>query len=182
MRYNTATPALLSSSRSQTISCPLRKISRQPFDERVRIILLRNTSSLRSSKNKEDQSEPIYYSSLVGMEVNKQRRGEGLSKVFVAIWLRLCLDTHTYPRAAVMNKPLIAHVLMKFGFLPQNGGSRVELIRLNSSTDNILNGDKDGYSPKFALYSTSAKSLQGLFSEPEYCCVRSPPSAYISKE
>ena len=128
-------------------------------------ILLRNISSLRSSKNKEDQPEPIYYSSLVGMEVNKQRRDEGLSKVFVAIWLRLCLDTHTYPRAAVMNKPLIAHVLMKFGFLPQNGGSRVELIRLDSSTENILSGDKDGYSPKFALYSPSAKSLQGLFSE-----------------
>ena len=41
--------------------------------------------------------------SLVGMEMNKARRGNGLSTVFIAIWLRICLETGTYPRAAVMS-------------------------------------------------------------------------------
>ena len=66
-------------------------------------------------------------------------------------------------RAALMNKPLIVHVLMGFNFMPQNGGSRVELIRLKNRDTNIKS--EDGYSPNFALYSPSAKSLQGLFSQ-----------------
>jgi hypothetical protein len=125
-------------------------------------MLLRNVSSRRPGKNAH-RPEPLYYSSLVGMEVEKSRRGEGLSKVFVAIWLHLCLMTNTYPRAAVMNKPLISCVLMGFNFVPQNGGSRVGLIRLTN--DNTVGGESDENSPKFGLYSTSAKSLQGLFSQ-----------------
>jgi len=81
----------------------------------------------------------------------------------VAIWLHLCLMTNTYPRAAVMNKPLISCVLMGFNFVPQNGGSRVGLIRLTN--DNTVGGESDENSPKFGLYSPSAKSLQGLFSQ-----------------
>ena len=127
--------------------------------EKVGRILLKNTCT----KMKKNQSETHYYSSIVGMEVSKTRRGEGLSKVFVAIWLLLCIETNTYMRAAVMNKPLIVHVLMGFNFMPQNGGSRVELIRLKNRDTNIKS--EDGYSPNFALYSPSAKSLQGLFSQ-----------------
>jgi len=127
--------------------------------EKVGRILLKNTCS----KKKNDQSETHYYSSLVGMEVSKARRGEGLSKIFVAIWLYLCLETNTYMRAALMNKPLIVHVLMGFNFMPQNGGSRVELIRLKNRDTNIKS--EDGHSPNFALFSPSAKSLQGLFSQ-----------------
>lgn len=126
-------------------------------------MLLRNTSSLQPHNKDQDQSsEPLRYSSLVGMEVNKTKRGEGLSKVFVAIWLCMCLETNTYPRAAVMNKPLIAHVLMGFNFVPQAGGSCVELIRLKKNDNNVIEKTSN---PKFALYSPSAKSLQGLFSQ-----------------
>ena len=128
--------------------------------EKVGRILLKNICT----KMKKNQSEPHYYSSLIGMEVNKTRRGEGLSKVFVAIWLNLCLKTNTYMRAAVMNKPLITHVLMGFNFMPQNGGSRVELIRLKNR-NSVTGKSEDSYSPNFALYSPSAKSLQGLFSQ-----------------
>jgi len=123
-------------------------------------ILLKNTCT----KMKKTQSEMHYCSSLVGMEVNKTRRGEGLSKVFVALWLVICLETNTYMRAALMNKPLIVHVLMGFNFMPQNGGSRVELIRLKNR-DTVNGKNEDSYSPNFALYSPSAKSLQGLFSQ-----------------
>ncbi|KAL7539288.1 hypothetical protein ACHAXR_012571 [Thalassiosira sp. AJA248-18] len=138
------------------------------FDETRQVklgrMLLKNASSRQPGKTN-NQAQQHYYSSLVGMEVNKSRRGEGLSKVFVAIWLRICLETNAYPRAAVMNKPLISYVLMgTFNFMPQNGGSRVELIRLKRD-ENSIDGNNDGYNPQFGLYSPSAKSLQGLFSQ-----------------
>jgi pentatricopeptide repeat protein len=86
-------------------------------------ILLKNTSSskVQPVDNLNESNKPIYHSSLVGMEVNKARRGEGLSKIFVAIWLHICLRTNTYPRAAIMNKPLISRALMDFNFVPQIG-------------------------------------------------------------
>ena len=136
------------------------------YDEASRVklgrLLMRNESSHQTVRNT-NQCRTPFFSSLVGMEVNKVRRGEGLSKKFVAIWLRICLDTNTYPRAAVMNKPLISRVLMGFNFVPQSGGSRVELIRLNSDSK-TEKCDAD-YNPQFALYSPSAKSLKGLFSQ-----------------
>lgn len=138
------------------------------FDEASRVklgrMLLRNTS-IRPSLRTPTLLQPLHFSSLVGMEVNKERRGLGLSKVFVALWLRMCLNTNTYPRAAVMNKPLISRVLMGFNFVPQNGGSRVELIRLNNSSNNVKCDLGIDYNPQFALYSPSAKSLKGLFSQ-----------------
>ena len=124
--------------------------------------LLKNSSS--NSEEKKGQVAPRYYSSLVGMEVNKLRRGEGLSKKFVAIWLRLCLETNAYPRAAVMNKPLISYVLKSFNFMPQRGGSCVELIQLTKDEKSFYQ-KKLGYNPQFALYSSSDRSLQGLFSQ-----------------
>jgi hypothetical protein len=93
------------------------------------------------------------------MEVSETRRGEGLSKIFVAIWLHICLKTNTYPRAAVMNKPLISCVLMGFNFVPQNGGCRVGLVRQKNINDTCES------SPQIALYSPSDKSLKGLFSQ-----------------
>lgn len=56
----------------------------------------------------------------------------------------------------MMNKPLISLVLAKFGFVPNEGGTCCELIRL--SNRNKL------FDPKFGLYSSS-KTLQGVFSE-----------------
>ena len=63
-----------------------------------------------------------------------------------------------------MNKPLISLVLMQFGFVPQEGGTCCQLVRLNSETKQHIYKNK-GYSPTFGLYSTSKKSLQGIFSE-----------------
>lgn len=107
-------------------------------------MLLKNSST--------SMPDPVSYSCIVGMEVKHSERGQGLSKLFVAIWLKICLATNSYPRAAVMNKPLISLVLMHFGFIPQRGGTCVKLIRLDDNQ-------------KFGLYSTSKKSLQGVFSQ-----------------
>lgn len=98
-----------------------------------------------------------HYSSIVGMEVNRELRGEGLSKVLIAIWLHICLYTKkAFPRAAKMNKPLIALVLSKFGFVPDDGGTRCVLIRLEN--------DAKDHNPRFGLYSAQRKSLDGAFS------------------
>lgn len=95
----------------------------------------------------------FFSSSIIGMEVNAKVRGEGLSKVLIAIWLDICLQTECFPRAAVMNKPLIALVLSKFGFIPDDGGTKCILVRLkNDDNDNT-----------FGLYSPQ-KSLDGALS------------------
>ena len=124
-------------------------------------MLLKNNSS-PSQPEKGKIQTPRHWSSLIGMEVNTSRRGEGLSKKFVAIWLRICLETNAYPRAAVMNKPLISYVLSQFNFMPHSGGSRVELIRLNKEDESSTKGNE---AVVFGLYSSTAKSLHSLFSQ-----------------
>ena len=125
------------------------------YQDGVRLgrLLLKNSSS---EKVDGENSGRLLYSSIVGMEVDKSYRGRGLSKLFIAIWLKCCLSVGAYPRAAMMNKPLISLVLIKFGFVPNEGGTCCELIRL--SNRNKL------FDPKFGLYSSS-KTLQGVFSE-----------------
>lgn len=157
-------------------------------------ILLKNEKSHRSSyrllqnmginntTNHEFNTRLIQYSSLIGMEVNKANRGEGLSKVFIALWLHICMVTNTYPRASVMNKPLISRVLMNsFNFIPQAGGRRVGLLRLTQNNNNtttssigdsdVVGGREDDEesnnhnNPQYGLYSLSTKPLQGLFTQ-----------------
>eukprot|EP00985_Skeletonema_marinoi_P009494 scaffold4410_cov127-Skeletonema_marinoi.AAC.8 len=98
-------------------------------------------------------SMEFYFSSIIGMEVNSRVRGEGLSKVLVAIWLDICLQTECFPRAAMMNKPLISLVLSKFGFIPDDGGCKCVLVRLEDGDDEHT----------FGLYSPQ-KSLDGALS------------------
>eukprot|EP00956_Cyclotella_meneghiniana_P025589 scaffold53590_cov95-Cyclotella_meneghiniana.AAC.1 len=116
-------------------------------------LLLKNSSL---EKVERGNSGSLLYSSIVGMEVDESHRGQGLSKLFIAIWLQCCLSIGAYPRAAMMNKPLISLVLIQFGFIPNEGGTCCELIRLS-------NRNKQ-FAPKFGLYSSS-KTLQGVFSE-----------------
>lgn len=105
-------------------------------------------------KNDGIPSTEFFSSSIIGMEVNAELRGEGLSKVLIAIWLDICLRTGCFPRAAVMNKPLIALVLSKFGFIPDDGGTKCVLVRLDNTDDN---------DNTFGLYSPQ-KSLDGTLS------------------
>jgi len=148
-------------------------------------MLLKNSSSKQNKGTESSNaaapsplSRSNIFSSIVGMEVNKCRRGEGLSKIFLALWLRICLETDAFPRAAVMNKPLISLVLQRFGFVPQDGGVSVELIRLERDYDIDLSQSKardnqpnhqvgEGTESRasFGLYSPHAKSLQGIFSQ-----------------
>ena len=66
-------------------------------------------------------------SCLRGMLVNEDLRGQGLSTVLVAAWLQLCLTVGATPSTNRIDKPLIALVLGKFGFVPAVGGLVVEV-------------------------------------------------------
>jgi hypothetical protein len=57
-------------------------------------------------------------SSLRGMRIEDEFRGRGLSKLFMAIWLQLCLHMGLAPRANRIDKPLICKSLHEFGFRP----------------------------------------------------------------
>lgn len=132
----------------------------QTTDFKLGRILLKNTSS----KTQKNTGDPTLYSSIVGMEVHRSLRGQGLSKIFLAIWLKICLITSVFPRAAVMNKPLISKVLMQFGFVPQEGGTRCQLVRLDTEQYDRFDNCRESFKPTFGLYSTSKKSLEGMFS------------------
>lgn len=60
---------------------------------------------------------------LKGMRIREEWRGRGLSKVFLAVWLHLCRAASVAPRTHVMNKPIIAFQLTRFGFRPRNAGA-----------------------------------------------------------
>lgn len=106
----------------------------------------------------ERSTSPPKYSMFKGMEVSPKRRGEGWTKVFIAIWLRVCLETGTYPRVGIMRKPLLSHVLGSFGFLPQAGGTPAELLRASDKTKLAADG-----TPNLTLFSNDI-SLRGLLS------------------
>ena len=60
------------------------------------------------------------------MQIHEQYRGRGLSKVFVAIWLALCLAAGVSAHTGTIDKPILAHVLQSLGFTGK-GGARVHL-------------------------------------------------------
>jgi hypothetical protein len=143
-------------------------------------VLKNNMGTISTTNNDGFNTRIIQYSALIGMEVNKANRGEGLSKVFIALWLNICMVTNTYPRASIMNKPLISRVLMNsFNFIPQAGGRRVGLIRLtqncNNTTSSIGDSDVGGgredeeesnnNNPQYGLFSLSTKPLQEIFTQ-----------------
>ena len=60
-------------------------------------------------------------SALRGMAIAEGWRGRGLSKLLLAVWLRVCTAAGARPCTAVINKPLIALGLESFGFAPRAG-------------------------------------------------------------
>ncbi|KAJ1628285.1 hypothetical protein T492DRAFT_1018960 [Pavlovales sp. CCMP2436] len=66
-------------------------------------------------------------SALRGMFVREELRGQGLSRVLLAVWLRLCASAQLSPTTQQINKPLLARSLEHFGFVPANRAFPVEL-------------------------------------------------------
>ena len=60
-------------------------------------------------------------SNFLGMQISEQYRGRGLSTVFVAIWVSLCLIAGVPAHTGTIDKPVLAHVLTSLGFKAQGG-------------------------------------------------------------
>jgi len=71
-------------------------------------------------------------SALRGMRIVEDLRGRGLSKVLLAVWLRMCLDARVVPRTREINKPLLSLSLSRFGFGPTN--NRGQVVAISSAT------------------------------------------------
>jgi hypothetical protein len=75
-------------------------------------------------------------SSLRGMEIAKPLRGQGLSRVFLAVWLRLCAEASLTPTTQIINKPLLSRSLTRLGFRPVNGrGTVVSIANAKAGDD-----------------------------------------------
>lgn len=73
-----------------------------------------------SSPNCNDDAIPVT-SALRGMLVADECRGKGYARLFLAIWLRLCLRAGVTPATTRINKPLLALTLVRLGFTPLRG-------------------------------------------------------------
>mmetsp|Transcript_2922 Transcript_2922/g.3426 ORF Transcript_2922/g.3426 Transcript_2922/m.3426 type:complete len:369 (-) Transcript_2922:564-1670(-) len=60
-------------------------------------------------------------SALRGMLVSDGCRGKGYARLFLAIWLKLCLRADVTPATTRINKPLLALTLVRLGFTPLRG-------------------------------------------------------------
>jgi len=139
-------------------------------------MLLRNTlisagditSQPQGNSTSEDlNSEPQFYTSLLGLYITEDQRGKGLANIFIAVWLQLCVRTNTLPRSEKINKPLLSLVLSKFGFQPDEDSSGVDVEVSPISHVNIMpeEGRLSGWKPVFAVYSPSLQPLDGSFGE-----------------
>jgi hypothetical protein len=92
-------------------------------------------------------------STLLGMQVFIQRRGQGIAKVCLGAWLWFCLQAGITPTTGIISKPLLALLLQsRFGFVPRKGGTEVELAPDPTNPETVL------------VYAASQKSLRGVFS------------------
>ena len=62
-----------------------------------------------------------------GMHIKESMRGRGLSNLFMAIWLKVCIILQAEPRTIKMEKPLLMLVLLKYGFVPRKRSLSVEV-------------------------------------------------------
>lgn len=142
--------------------------NRNPSQNGIKLILLEpvRKEAVACSKNEatEDIDRPnkkIGYllmqntadvSTLLGIFVDPLYRKNGLSKIFLAVWMQLCLEAGLLPFTGVMNKPLICLTLQHtFQYRPMpNQGVMVHLSR--------------GSNGEIVLYSPTKKSIAGAFS------------------
>ena len=116
--------------------------------------------------------------SLRGMRIAESRRGQGLSTLCIAIWLKLCRALDLEPTTNRIDKPLVCLALHKFGFTVareqacgkegRKRGVEVMLRSVAGGTGGEAAGvGKGGAEPVLALFSPTNKSLANDFSEQE---------------
>ena len=68
-------------------------------------------------------------SALRGLLVAEELRGRGLSRLLLALWLRLCAEAGLTPATRMLNKPLLALSLQRLGFTPVSAERSVVVAR-----------------------------------------------------
>lgn len=124
---------------------------RNPAKNGIKLLLLENEIKIGYLLMQNTPTE----SSLLGVFLDPNQRQRGLSKIFLALWLQLCLDAKISPITGIMNKPLLCLSLQHtFGYTPapNNQGVSVEIS---------ASGSHDG---KIVMYSAVKKSVGGAFS------------------
>ncbi|GFH55678.1 hypothetical protein CTEN210_12154 [Chaetoceros tenuissimus] len=105
-------------------------------------IELETQSAISQSKILEQQTQPdnkpnntendmMKTSALRGMLVANECRGKGYARLFLAIWLRLCVRGGVTPATTRINKPLLALTLVRLGFTPLRGHHLAQLSNIN---------------------------------------------------
>ena len=77
-------------------------------------------------------------SSLRGMHVEPELRGRGLSRVLLAVWLRMCREAGLSTVTRTINKPLLSLTLARFGFTPVHGRGVASLPSLGASVTSTV--------------------------------------------
>ena len=83
-------------------------------------------------------------SSLRGMHVEPELRGRGLSRVLLAIWLRMCREAGLSTATRTINKPLLSLTLARFGFTPVHGRGVASLPSLGASVTSTVHAKGRG--------------------------------------
>ena len=124
---------------------------RNPAQNGIKLLLVEKDTKIGFLLMKNTPTE----SSLLGVFLDPSQRQRGLSKIFLALWMQLCLDAGISPVTGVMNKPLLCLNLQHtFGYTPapRNQGVSVEIS---------ASGDADG---QIIMYSPTGKTIEGAFS------------------
>lgn len=91
-------------------------------------------------------------SCLLGMFLNGNLRGQGLSKICLAFWFKLCLSAEAKSTTGIINKPLLALLLEEKFHMSPIGGVEMELCPDPDVPGRVL------------LYAPTRKDLRGVFS------------------
>ena len=128
--------------------------------EKLGFLLIRNSlenSTINGSINDEREANEHFNfgSSILGMKVDEKFRGKGLARIFLAIWLHICLESSAIPTSEVINKPLLSLALTNFGFSPSSSSAvEIEITKLAPEIAKDYQKCKD-WMPIFSLYSSN---------------------------
>ncbi|VEU44723.1 unnamed protein product [Pseudo-nitzschia multistriata] len=112
--------------------------------QKIGFLLMKNNANDRTS-------------SLLGMFLKPTKRGRGISKVCLSLWIWLCLKASIVPVTGIIQKPLLALILQHtFGYTgptesDAHGGVLVELSKDSEDPDCVV------------LSPLNGKSLEGAF-------------------
>lgn len=128
---------------------------RNPTRNGIKLLLMDGETKIGYLLMKNTDTE----SSLLGAFLDPNQRQRGLSKVFLAVWMQLCLDAGITAVTGVMNKPLLCLTLQHtFGYEPSSssaeGAGAAVSVEISPSKG-------DG---KIVIYSPTGKSVAGAFS------------------